>query len=70
MELLPALDNNDSTESRDTLMMFGGLALVTLGAGMILTSPIIRKYMGELNVAKLVQAAAPDVARYLKLRAM
>ena len=51
-------------------MMFGGLALVTLGAGMILTSPIIRKYMGELNVAKLVQAAAPDVARYLKLRAM
>ena len=69
MELLTALDNNDSTESRDTLMMFGGLALVTLGGGMILTSPI-RKYMGELNVAKLVQAAAPDVARSLKLRAM
>ena len=33
-------------------MMFGGLALVMLGAGMILTSPIVRKYLGGLNVGK------------------
>jgi hypothetical protein len=69
MELLPVVDNGDS-ESRNTLLMFGGLALVTLGAGMILTSPTVRKYLGGFNVGKLLQAAAPDLERYLKLKSM
>jgi hypothetical protein len=65
-----ALQNGDSEESRNTLMMFGGLALVTLGAGMILSSPTVRKYLGEFNVGKLLQAAGPDFERYMKLRLM
>ena len=50
MELLPLLENGDSTESRNTLMMFGGLALVTLGAGMLLSTPMVRKYLGGFDV--------------------
>jgi len=57
-------------ETRDTLMMFGGMALMLLGAGMIMTSPIIRKMMGGLNFGNLLQTAAPDLERYLKLKAM
>ncbi len=51
-------------------MMFGGLALVTLGAGMILTSPIVRRYLGGFNVGKLLEAAGPDFERYMKLKSM
>lgn len=70
MDMLHAADNGDSQESLDTLIMFGGLALVTLGAGMILTSPIVRKYLGGFNVGKLLQAAGPDFERYMKLKSM
>jgi len=70
MGTLHAADNGDSAESLDTLMMFGGLALVTLGAGMILTSPVVRKYLGGLSVGKLLQAAGPDFERYMKLKSM
>jgi hypothetical protein len=70
MEMYDAANNGDSHESRDTLMMFGGLALVTLGAGLILTSPIVRKYLGGFDVGKLLQAAGPDFDRYMKLKSM
>ena len=70
MEIHRAANNGDSDESLSTLMMFGGLALVTLGAGMILTSPTVRKYLGEFNVGKLLQAAGPDFERYMKLKSM
>jgi hypothetical protein len=70
MEIHGAANNSDSDESLSTLMMFGGLALVTLGAGMILTSPTVRKYLGGFNVGKLLQAAGPDFERYMKLKSM
>jgi hypothetical protein len=70
MEILRAADNGDSEESRNTLMMFGGLALMTLGAGLILTSPIVRKYLGGFDVGKLLQAAGPDFDRYMQLKSM
>lgn len=70
MEIHHAANNGDSDDSLNTLMMFGGLALVTLGAGMILTSPIIRKYLGGFDVGKLLQAAGPDFDRYMKLKSM
>jgi len=62
--------DTSANESRDTMVMFGGLALVLLGTGMILSSPAIRKYLGGLNVGNLLQTAAPDFERYLKLKAM
>jgi hypothetical protein len=70
MEIVRAVDNGDADETLNTLMMFGGLALVTLGAGLILTSPIVRKYLGGFDVGKLLQAAGPDFERYLKLKSM
>jgi hypothetical protein len=70
MEILRTANNGDSDESQTTLMMFGGLALMTLGAGLILTSPIVRKYLGGLDVGKLLQAAGPDFERYMKLKSM
>jgi len=70
MQLVHDGETDNSAESRDTMMMFGGLALVLVGTGMILTSPAIRKYLGGLNVGNLLQTAAPDFERYLKLKAM
>jgi hypothetical protein len=70
MELLHAADNGDSAESQNMLLMFGGLALVTLGAGLILTSPTVRKYLGGFDVGKLLQAAGPDFERYMRLKGM
>jgi hypothetical protein len=69
-QLRNVVDDANSAEARDTMIMFGGLALVLLGTGMILSSPAIRKYLGGLNVGNLLQTAAPDFERYLKLKAM
>jgi hypothetical protein len=55
---------------KDTLFMLSGVALVVFGAGLILSNPIARRYLGQFGVGNLVQAALPDLDRYLKLRAM
>ncbi len=69
MEILePNLNGNGS--DKDTLYMLGGLSLVIFGAGLILSNPMVRRYLGQLGVGNLAQAALPDVERYLKLRAM
>ena len=68
MELSRLLD--DQEDSRQTLMMFGGMALILVGAGMILTSPAVKKCLGGINLSKMLQAAAPDFERYLKLKNM
>jgi hypothetical protein len=63
-------DNHGSDEARDTLFMMGGVALMIFGAGLILSNPLVRRYLGQTNVGGLLTAAIPDVERYLKLRAM
>jgi hypothetical protein len=62
--------SNGSSTDRDTLYMLGGIALVVFGAGLILSNPVARKYLGRLGVGDLAQAALPDLDRYLKLRSM
>ena len=62
--------NNNSGTDKDTLYMLGGAALILFGAGLILSNPLVRRYMGQLGVGNLVGAALPDIDRYLKLRAM
>ena len=67
------MENHDSKNSgtdKDTLYMLGGAALILFGAGLILSNPLVRRYMGQLGVGNLVGAALPDIDRYLKLRAM
>jgi hypothetical protein len=61
--------NHNGTD-KDTLFMLGGAALILFGTGLILSNPLVRRYLGQLGVGNLVQAAWPDIDRYLKLRAM
>ncbi len=68
MQLSHSLENQDDT--RDTLMLLSGTALVIFGAGLILSTPVVRKLLGGVGFGNLLQAAAPDLQRYLKLKAM
>jgi hypothetical protein len=61
---------NGTGNDRDTLYMLAGVSLIVFGAGLILSNPIIRRYMSQLGVGNLAHAAMPDIERYLKLRAM
>jgi hypothetical protein len=63
-------DTNHSGTDKDTLYMLGGAALVLFGAGLILSNPLVRRYLGQFGVGNLVQSTLPDVDRYLKLRSM
>jgi hypothetical protein len=61
---------NDLGSDKDTLFMLSGAALILFGTGLILSNPLVRRYLGRLGVGNLVQAALPDLDKYLKLRAM
>jgi hypothetical protein len=66
----PNSNGYENTSDKDTLYMLAGAAFVVFGAGLILSNPIVRKYLGQLGVGNLAQAALPDLDRYLKLRSM
>jgi hypothetical protein len=63
-------NGNGAVSEKDTLFMLGGLALVVFGAGLIISNPIARRYLGQFGVGDLASAALPDLDRYLKLRSM
>ena len=63
-------NGNGVVSDRDTLFMLSGVALVVFGAGLILSNPIAKRYLGQFGIGDLAQAALPDLDRYLKLRAM
>lgn len=69
MDRLHDVREGDSS-GKDTLYMLGGVALVVFGAGLILSNPTVRKYLGQMGVGGLITSAVPDVERYLKLRSM
>ena len=64
-----AVENGEATD-RETMMLFGGVALAIFGAGLILSNRNVRQLLGQMRPGELIQSAAPDLARYLKLRAM
>ena len=63
-------DLNHANDGRDLMFMFGGAALMLLGAGLILSHPQVRRLMGDVNLNSLVEGALPDFERYMKLRQM
>ena len=66
-----AMENgNEGLTEKDTLFMLSGVALIVFGAGLILTNPMVRRYMGHMGVGDLASLALPDLDRYLRLRAM
>jgi hypothetical protein len=50
--------------------MLSGVALIVFGAGLILSNPIARRYLGQFGIGNLAQSALPDLDRYLRLRSM
>ena len=68
-ETAVAIETNGITD-RDTLFMLSGVALIVFGAGLILSNPIAKRYLGQFGIGDLAHAALPDLDRYLKLRAM
>jgi hypothetical protein len=62
--------SQDDTDTRDTLFLLGGAAMVVFGAGLILSTPVVRRALGGANIGDLVGAAVPDLQRYMRLKAM
>jgi hypothetical protein len=50
--------------------MLSGVAFIVFGAGLILSNPLVRKYMGQVGIGNLAMNALPDLDRYIKLRSM
>jgi hypothetical protein len=67
---LDRTDNQDANDTRDTMFLLGGAALVLFGAGLILSTPMVKRALGGAGIGNLIGAAVPDLERYMKLRAM
>jgi hypothetical protein len=63
-------EESSPNETRDTLFLLGGLALILFGAGLVVTNPAVKKLIGGVKVGGLLQSAIPDLERYMKLRSM
>lgn len=63
-------NGNGLSTDKETLYMLGGVALVVFGTGLILSNPVVRRYLGQIGLASLAQTSLPDIERYFKLRDM
>lgn len=71
LEIMKHSENGVSEEGRDTLYMFGGVALMLIGAGVVLQSPAVRRFLGQMAPSgNLLETVLPDMERYLKIRSM
>ncbi|HLV86678.1 MAG TPA: hypothetical protein VKV39_06840 [Candidatus Sulfotelmatobacter sp.] len=70
MELDRHTNGNGTSTDKDTLFMLGGVAMIVFGAGLILTNPVVRRYLGQMGLGELAQASLPDIERYLRLKSM
>jgi hypothetical protein len=61
---------NGMAFDKDLLFLVGGAALLVIGAGIILSNPEVKKYMGHLGVEDITRNILPDFDRYMKLRSM
>jgi hypothetical protein len=69
------MQENTNSDTRDAVLIAGGIALVVLGTGLILAHPAIRRtLLGSANplgsMGNGIGGILPDVERYLKLKAM
>ncbi|HYZ82940.1 MAG TPA: hypothetical protein VE621_00980 [Bryobacteraceae bacterium] len=75
MRRLPEAQEHDFNRDGANMYMIGGIALMVLGAGLVLMNPLARRRMGALGVSALgagalLKTLAPDIQRYMKIRAM
>ena len=64
------LAKSESSDSKDMLLALSGVALVVFGAGLILSHPFVRRYIGQAGLGGLAAAAIPDIERYIRLKSM
>lgn len=62
--------NGANGTDMETLLMVGGVAMIVFGAGLVLSSPVARRYLGQVGIGSIASAAMPDIERYLRLRSM
>lgn len=73
-------NNNETSDNKDTLYLMGGLALMVLGAGLVMTNKSVRSAVtaGVSSVLPELQGKmgidlsgiGDDVQRYMKLKSM
>ena len=68
-QMMDRLEEGSGTD-KETLYMLGGVALVIFGAGLVLSNPTVRRYLGQIGVGNIASAAIPDIERYFRLRSM
>jgi hypothetical protein len=68
-QIMERLDEGNGTD-KETLYMLGGVALVIFGAGLVLSNPTVRRYLGQVGIGNIASAALPDLERYFRLRSM
>lgn len=69
LEIMDRAEGTNGSD-KDTLYMLGGVALVIVGAGLVLTNPTVRRYLGQIGLGNFASAALPDIERYFRLRSM
>ena len=69
IEVMNGTDEAAGTD-KEMLYMLGGVALVIFGAGLVLSNPTVRKYLGQMGMGNFASAALPDIERYFRLRSM
>ena len=72
--------SNGSSDGKDMLYVAGGLALMVLGAGLIVSHPAIRQTISaglssvlpdlQGKFAPDLSALGPDIQRYMKIKSM
>ncbi|HTA41208.1 MAG TPA: hypothetical protein VK789_02105 [Bryobacteraceae bacterium] len=70
VEVMERVNEQEANDTRDTLFLLGGAAMVIFGAGLILATPVVRRHLGGAGIGSLLSAAVPDFQRFLKLRSM
>lgn len=69
VELMNRTDDLNSPD-KETLYMLGGVALIVFGVGLVLSNPMVRRYLGQVGLGNFTTAALPDLERYFRLRSM
>lgn len=62
--------SNVLSSDRDTLYLLGGVAMLIFGAGLVLSNPMVQRFLGQSGLGNLTDSVLPDIERYLRLRSM
>lgn len=70
VEIMDRSEPMEKGTDKETLYMLGGVALLIFGAGLVLSNPTVRRYLGQMGFGNFASGALPDLERYFRLRSM